>query len=70
MRSTVRLEGQPETRGAVKDSFPVSDGYSPFQYPNWACKFFIDANRLEKTACEDEGESSVPFHARAICFTD
>ena len=45
---TVRLDGPLETRGAVKGSFPVSGGYVKFQYPNWACKFFIDAISLEK----------------------
>jgi Squalene-hopene cyclase C-terminal domain len=70
IRGTVRLEGPPETRGAIKGSFPVSGRYSPFQYPNWACKFFIDANRLEKTVCEDKGESSVPLRARTVCLAD
>ena len=27
VRGTVRLEGPPETRGAVKGSFPISGGY-------------------------------------------
>jgi Prenyltransferase and squalene oxidase repeat len=70
VRSTVRLEGPPETRGAVKGSFPVSGGYAPFHYPNWACKFFIDANRLEKTVCEDDLESSVPLDTRAASHAD
>ena len=65
VRCTMRLDGPPETRGAIKGSFPVSGGYLPFQYPNWACKFFIDANSLEKTICEEESESAVPIHARA-----
>ena len=50
VRGTVRLDGPPETRGAVKGSFPVSGGYVRFQYPNWACKFFIDAISLERDA--------------------
>ena len=70
VRSTVRLEGPLETRGAVKGSFPVSGEYAPFYYPNWACKFFIDANRLEKTVCEDKGESTVPLRARTVCVAD
>lgn len=65
VRSTVRLSGPPETRGAVKGSFPVSGGYLPFQYPNWACKFFIDSNSLEKAIREEEDESAVPLHAQA-----
>ena len=70
VRSTVRIDGPPETRGAVKGSFPVSGGYLPFQYPNWACKFYIDANSLEKEICEEEDESSVPIHARAASPSD
>jgi hypothetical protein len=70
VRQTVRFEGPPETRGAVKGSFPVSGGYVQFQYPNWACKFFIDANRLEKTICEDERATSVSLHARTACLSN
>jgi hypothetical protein len=70
VRGTVRLEGPPETRGAVKGSFPVSGDYASFQYPNWACKFFVDASRLEKTVCEDERESSVSLSARTACLAD
>ena len=70
VRSTVNFDGPPETRGAVKGSFPVSGAYSPFQYPNWACKFFIDAHSLERTICEVESEPAVPFHARAACPAD
>ncbi len=47
VRRTVRLDGPPETRGGVKGSFPVDGGYEAYQYPNWACKFFIDAQLLE-----------------------
>ena len=53
VRRTVRLDGPLETRGAVKGSFPVSGDYVRYQYPNWACKFFIDANSLEKTICQE-----------------
>jgi hypothetical protein len=59
VRHTVRLDGPPETRGAVKGSFPVSGGYARFQYPNWACKFLIDAIRLEKSVREKKRESAV-----------
>jgi hypothetical protein len=47
VRRTVRLDGPPETRGAVKGSFPVSGGYGTYEYPNWAYKFFIDSHLLE-----------------------
>jgi hypothetical protein len=57
VRGTVRLDGPPETRGAVKGSFPVSGGYVRFQYPNWACKFFIDAISLERDLLQKESHS-------------
>ncbi|MGH8583409.1 MAG: prenyltransferase/squalene oxidase repeat-containing protein [Gammaproteobacteria bacterium] len=47
VRRTLRLNGPPETRGAVKGAFPVSGHYGPYQYLNWAAKFSIDANLLE-----------------------
>jgi hypothetical protein len=65
VRSTVRLHGSPATRGAVKGSFPVSGDYAKFQYPNWACKFLIDANRLEREVSEENSEFAVPLHAHA-----
>lgn len=48
VRRTMRLDGPAETRGAVKGSFPVSGGYCRYQYPNWAAKFFLDAQFLER----------------------
>ncbi len=48
VRRTIKLEGPPETRGAVKGSFPIRGGYCPYVYPNWACKFVIDSNLLER----------------------
>jgi hypothetical protein len=68
VRRTVRLDGPLETRGAVKGSFPVSGGYMTFQYPNWATKFFIDANRMEASVCGDqECEATAPLLYRAAC---
>lgn len=52
VRRTMDIEGAPETRGAIKGSFPVSGEYCTYQYPNWACKFFIDSNLLEKAVRE------------------
>ena len=69
VRWTVRLDGPPETRGAVKGSFPVSGGYVRFQYPNWACKFFIDAISLEKDLREQESQSVLSTHA-AVALTE
>lgn len=69
VRSMVRVDGPAETRGAVKGSFPVSGGYVKFQYPDWACKFFIDACSLEKAIYEEDGESSVLFRSHAASLT-
>jgi hypothetical protein len=55
VRSTVSIDGPPEKRGAVKGSFPVSGEYGQYEYLNWACKFFIDANLLEKSIREVNG---------------
>ena len=47
VRRTMDIDGPDETRGAIKGSHPVDGDYGRFQYLNWACKFFIDANLLE-----------------------
>jgi len=65
VRRSVRLDGPPETRGAVKGSFPVSGGYVRFQYPNWACKFFIDAISLERTLHAEASQSKGSLQAAA-----
>ena len=48
VRRTVRIDGNPDMRGGIKGSFPVSGDYGKFEYLAWACKFFIDANLLEQ----------------------
>ena len=47
VRRAVKTDGPPETKGAVKGSFPVQGGYGIYEYLNWACKFMIDSNMLE-----------------------
>jgi aminoglycoside N3'-acetyltransferase len=49
VRRTVHLDGPEDIRGGVKGSFPVDGDYGRFEYPSWAAKFAIDANRLEMT---------------------
>lgn len=49
VRRTMDVEGPPEIRGGVKGSFPVSGAYGPYQYLNWAAKFVVDANMLERS---------------------
>ena len=57
VRRTVKVQGNPETRGAVKGSFPIHGGYCTYEYPNWASKFVIDSNLLEQRIAS-AGESS------------
>jgi len=55
LRERVRVDGEPEVRGGVKGSFPVDGEYGKFEYLSWACKFFIDANILERELCSAAG---------------
>lgn len=48
VRRTVDINGPPDVRGGVKGSFPIDGAYNAYQYLNWACKFMIDANLLER----------------------
>jgi hypothetical protein len=54
VRKTQDVSGRPEVRGAIKGSFPVNGEYGTNQYLNWAAKFFIDANLLEKEVCGEQ----------------
>ncbi len=54
VRRTVSVDGPDEIRGGVKGSFPVSGGYCPYEYPNWAAKFLIDSLVLEEEIRRDE----------------
>ncbi|MBL0168402.1 MAG: hypothetical protein IPP85_15340 [Propionivibrio sp.] len=33
--------------GGVKGSYPINGGYHPWQYPNWATKFYADALMMD-----------------------
>lgn len=46
LRRRIDTEGPEETRGAVAGSFPIHGDYVPYGYPNWAAKFYIDAQQL------------------------
>lgn len=54
VRRTMKIDGPPETRGAIKGSFPVNGGYGSYEYLNWACKFFIDSNMTEQIVRADK----------------
>lgn len=57
VRRSIRLDGPPETRGAVKGSFPVDGDYGRWEYLNWAVKFSIDANLLEAELLRQGGHA-------------
>ena len=40
-----------------------------FQYPNWACKFFIDALSLEKSVRQQESQSALSVQAATAGLT-
>ena len=46
-------------RGGISGSWPIDGKYHPYQYPNWAAKFFIDALLSLKKA---EKGSRQPFY--------
>jgi hypothetical protein len=48
VRRTMRIDCPLDTRGAIKGSLPIYSPYGTYQYLNWACKFFVDANMLER----------------------
>ena len=52
VRRTMQNRSVSSTTGAVGGSFPLSGKYGQFQYLNWAAKFFIDSNKLEKEILE------------------
>jgi Squalene-hopene cyclase C-terminal domain len=48
VRRTIALDGPVGQRGGVKGSFPFDGDYGRFEYLNWAVKFTLDANLLER----------------------
>lgn len=58
VRRTVKLDGPEGIRGGVKGSFPIAGDYCPYEYLNWATKFFIDSLMLEQ-GIRAEGDGHV-----------
>lgn len=54
-KTTQKLEGDLNECGGIKGSHPINGGYHPWQYPNWATKFYADALMMEQTITENEG---------------
>lgn len=52
--STQKLGGPIDERGGIKGSHPINGGYHPWQYPDWAAKFFADALIMQEAITKDE----------------
>jgi hypothetical protein len=63
VRCTIKLQGAPETLGGIKGSFPVSGDYGQYQYLNWAAKFFVDSNMMEREVRLGRDQSLEPAEA-------
>jgi hypothetical protein len=50
VRRTMGTDLHPYLDGGVAGSYPLDGDYGRFQLLNWACKFMIDANRMELDA--------------------
>jgi len=58
--STQRLDGDDAERGGIKGSHPIQGGYHPWQYPNWAAKFFADALMMQMAITPSPCHSGLP----------
>lgn len=48
VKKTQQLVGpNKDTVGGIKGSHPINGGYHPWQYPNWATKFYADALMMD-----------------------
>jgi hypothetical protein len=54
VRRTIVVDGERDSRGGVKGSFPVDGSYGAYQYLNWAAKFCIDSNLCEQEVKETD----------------
>ena len=43
-----RISGSMGIQGGIAGSFPIYGGYAPYEYLNWATKFFADSLMLEE----------------------
>lgn len=49
VKTTQKLDGNnTDTRGGIKGAYPLDGSYHPWQYPNWATKFFADALMMDE----------------------
>ena len=54
LRRRIDVSGPDQTRGAVAGSFPIHGHYVPYGFPNWAAKFYIDAQQLALELAEED----------------
>jgi hypothetical protein len=47
VKTTQKLAGALAETGGIKGSHPIDGGYHPWQYPDWAAKFFADALMMD-----------------------
>lgn len=62
VKRTQKLGGDPNERGGIKGSHPINGGYHPWQYPNWATKFYADALMMDMA---NTGNSAYVISAKA-----
>jgi hypothetical protein len=56
--------GVMEVRGAIPGSWPIWGKYERFSFPNWATKFFIDAQLLEEKVKIEEGKDPLNIKSK------
>lgn len=47
VKRTQKLHADQSECGGIKGSHPINGGYHPWQYPNWATKFYADALMMD-----------------------
>lgn len=63
LKTTQTLTGPDAERGGIKGSHPISGGYHPWQYPNWAAKYFVDAMMMEDAIYSEVSGNAPAFFA-------
>ena len=61
LKQTQPLSGDPAERGGIKGSDPIDGGYHPWQFPNWAAKYFVDLLMMDDALAGEGGESPSGF---------
>jgi hypothetical protein len=67
VRRSMRERGSPGVRGGIKGSLPCDGEYLQWCLPNWAAKFFIDANLLEADVRAGARPGAVTRELPVVC---